>query len=55
MTAAGYTKNGDGLWEKDGKTINATINGFESIPLRHRAGAGRNAEERRLRRGRQLR
>jgi len=31
MTAAGYTKNGDGLWEKDGKTINATINGFESI------------------------
>jgi peptide/nickel transport system substrate-binding protein len=31
MTAAGYAKNGDGLWEKDGKTINATINGFESI------------------------
>jgi len=31
MTAAGYKKNGDGLWEKDGKTINATINGFESI------------------------
>ena len=23
--------NGDGLWEKDGKTINATINGFEGI------------------------
>jgi len=31
MTAAGYAKNGDGLWEKDGKTINATIDGFESI------------------------
>jgi len=31
MTAAGYKKNGDGLWEKDGKTINATINGFQGI------------------------
>ena len=31
MTAAGWTKNGDGLWEKNGKTINATINGFEGI------------------------
>jgi ABC-type transport system substrate-binding protein len=31
MTAAGYTKNGDGLWEKDGETINATIQGFEGI------------------------
>ncbi|MEO8881885.1 MAG: ABC transporter substrate-binding protein [Devosia sp.] len=31
MTAAGFTKNGDGLWEKDGKTVNATIDGFESI------------------------
>ena len=31
MTAAGYAKNGDGLWAKDGKTINATINGFEGI------------------------
>ncbi len=31
MTAAGYAKNGDGLWEKDGKTINATINGFQGI------------------------
>jgi len=29
MTAAGYAKNGDGLWEKDGKTINAVINGFQ--------------------------
>ena len=31
MTDAGFTKNGDGLWEKDGKTVNATINGFEGI------------------------
>jgi len=31
MTAAGFAKNGDGLWEKDGKTVNATIDGFESI------------------------
>lgn len=31
MTEAGFTKNGDGLWEKDGKTVNATINGFEGI------------------------
>ena len=31
MTEAGFKKNGDGLWEKDGKTINATINGFEGI------------------------
>lgn len=31
MTAAGYAKNGDGLWAKDGKTINCTINGFEGI------------------------
>ncbi|MDB5563044.1 MAG: Bacterial extracellular solute-binding protein family 5 [Hyphomicrobiales bacterium] len=31
MTAAGFTKNGDGLWAKDGKTVNATINGFEGI------------------------
>jgi peptide/nickel transport system substrate-binding protein len=29
--AAGYTKNGDGLWEKDGETINGTIQGFEGI------------------------
>ncbi|HET9222440.1 MAG TPA: hypothetical protein VFO07_08050, partial [Roseiflexaceae bacterium] len=28
---AGYTKNGDGLWEKDGKTIDGTIHGFEGI------------------------
>jgi peptide/nickel transport system substrate-binding protein len=27
----GYTKNGDGLWEKDGATISGVINGFESI------------------------
>jgi ABC-type transport system substrate-binding protein len=31
LTEAGFTKNGDGLWEKDGKTIPGTINGFESI------------------------
>jgi len=32
MTGAGFTKNGDGLWVgKDGKTINATIHGFEGI------------------------
>ncbi len=31
MTGAGFTKNGDGLWEKDGATVNATINGFEGI------------------------
>ena len=31
MTAAGFKKNGDGLWEKDGKTVNATIDAFASI------------------------
>ena len=31
MTEAGFTKNGDDLWEKDGKTVNATIQGFEGI------------------------
>ncbi|MBA3944187.1 MAG: protein kinase [Herpetosiphonaceae bacterium] len=31
MTAAGFTKNADDLWEKDGKTISAVINGFEGI------------------------
>jgi peptide/nickel transport system substrate-binding protein len=31
MTEAGFAKNGDGLWEKDGATVNATINGFEGI------------------------
>ncbi|MBX0331553.1 ABC transporter substrate-binding protein, partial [Oscillochloris sp. ZM17-4] len=31
MTAAGFTKNGDDLWEKDGETVNCTINGFEGI------------------------
>ena len=31
MTEAGFTKNGDGLWEKDGKTVPAVINGFEGI------------------------
>ena len=31
MTAAGFAKNGKGLWEKGGKTVNCTINGFEGI------------------------
>jgi peptide/nickel transport system substrate-binding protein len=31
MTEAGFTKNGDGLWEKDGQTVNAVIQGFEGI------------------------
>jgi len=29
--AAGYAKNGDGLWEKGGATIPGVINGFEGI------------------------
>jgi peptide/nickel transport system substrate-binding protein len=29
MTDAGFKKNGDGLWEKDGKTVNATIDAFD--------------------------
>lgn len=31
MTAAGFTKNGDDLWEKAGKTVPSTISGFEGI------------------------
>jgi peptide/nickel transport system substrate-binding protein len=31
MTEAGFTMNGDGMWEKDGATINAVIQGFEGI------------------------
>jgi ABC-type transport system substrate-binding protein len=31
MTEAGFTKNADDLWEKDGATVPATINGFEGI------------------------
>jgi peptide/nickel transport system substrate-binding protein len=31
MTAAGYAKNGDGLWAKDGNTVNATIQTLGSI------------------------
>jgi len=31
MTAAGFTKNADGLWEKNGATVPAVINGFEGI------------------------
>jgi peptide/nickel transport system substrate-binding protein len=31
MTAAGFTKNGDDLWEKDGATVSMVINGFPGI------------------------
>jgi len=31
MTEAGFTKNGDDLWEKGGATVPATIQGFEGI------------------------
>ena len=31
MTEAGFTMNGDGLWEKDGETFDATIQAFENI------------------------
>ena len=31
MTEAGFAKNGNGLWEKAGKTVNCTIQGFEGI------------------------
>ncbi len=31
MQAAGFTRNASGLWSKGGQTVNATINGFESI------------------------
>lgn len=31
MEEAGFAKNADGLWEKDGQTISAVINGFEGI------------------------
>ena len=31
MTEAGFAKNSDGLWAKDGATISAVINGFEGI------------------------
>ena len=31
MTEAGFTKNDRDLWEKDGATVNCTINGFEGI------------------------
>lgn len=31
MTDAGFTKNGNDLWEKEGKTVPATISGFEGI------------------------
>lgn len=31
MEGAGFTMNGDGLWEKDGETLDATIQAFENI------------------------
>jgi ABC-type transport system substrate-binding protein len=31
MEEAGFTKNANDLWERDGETVNATISGFESI------------------------
>jgi ABC-type transport system substrate-binding protein len=31
MTEAGFTKNGDGLWEKGGATVDCTIDAFEGI------------------------
>jgi peptide/nickel transport system substrate-binding protein len=31
MTQAGFKKNGDDLWEKNGKTVSAVIHGFEGI------------------------
>jgi ABC-type transport system substrate-binding protein len=31
MEGAGFAKNADGLWEKDGQTVIATIHGFEGI------------------------
>lgn len=31
MTEAGFEMNGDGLWERDGETVNATIHGFGGI------------------------
>jgi ABC-type transport system substrate-binding protein len=31
MTDAGFTKNANGFWARDGQTLNATINGFEAL------------------------
>ena len=31
MQEAGFEMNGDGLWERDGETVNATIHGFGGI------------------------
>lgn len=31
MTDAGFTKNADGLWQQNGQTVNATINGFAAF------------------------
>jgi ABC-type transport system substrate-binding protein len=31
MTAAGFSLNADGFWAKDGETLNAQVNGIESV------------------------
>ena len=31
MTAAGFGKNADGFWSKDGQVVNAQVNGFDSV------------------------
>ena len=50
MTEAGFTKNGDDLWEKDGADRQRHHPRLRRHPQRHRAGPGGNAAERRLRR-----
>lgn len=31
MTAAGFSKNADGLWAKEGQVLNAQVNGFDAV------------------------
>jgi len=31
MTAAGFSKNADGFWARNGETLNAQVNGFDSV------------------------
>jgi hypothetical protein len=31
MTAAGFSPNADGLWAKEGKVLNAQVNGFDAV------------------------
>lgn len=31
MTTAGFTRNADGFWAKDGQVVNAQVNGFDSV------------------------